>query len=569
MTNTISVKAESVVVEVVGHGLEQTQENSSEQPFGSSRIHRSISQQELPQHFPPFAGKFLRGSLFAMFFLLPLMFGAVHRLSYLSYYLLVATGLCVITLFAKQEFLAAFQRSRVTAGVLIALVVLSCYYAVQTITLWLSPTSHPTLGQVPMLTLSNALRGLASLAAFTATFVLCATYVSGSSHRLERVRGFVIASALFVAAIGLSHWFSDNGRLLWFFEPDSVFVSPRVRWPFVNPNHFAWFLLPGIFLVITRLGTQGAAIQAIKNQIVRTKSNSIVDILSSQRAQNRLSRFVVTAVLLLVLLVPLMGTLSRGGWFGFVVGSLFYLTLQWWGRLAAQKKLAHQDTSDASISSTYYGASDSFAPPTQRHRRRRSHNPVSHLKKTSVRLWPMVSTASIIIFLVMLFFALGEKGNELVLDRLEFGLLNSKNDIRWQLIGDTWPMILNFPLLGVGLGGWATFYPVYMSELVSGINPVYLHSEPMQLLAEGGFVAAAIVGLSLVYISVYFFKAWLSLSSDSTRRLVGLGAAVVGMLAATLFDFQLHIPALQCLFALTLALLAVEIDFVLRGPARD
>ena len=56
---------------------------------------------------------------------------------------------------------------------------------------------------------------------------------------------------------------------------------------------------------------------------------------------------------------------------------------------------------------------------------------------------------------------------------------------------DTLPMIADFPLFGVGLGGWSAVYPRYMDPLLAGISAGYLHSDPLQILAEVGIVVSA------------------------------------------------------------------------------
>jgi O-antigen ligase len=152
--------------------------------------------------------------------------------------------------------------------------------------------------------------------------------------------------------------------------------------------------------------------------------------------------------------------------------------------------------------------------------------------------------------------SIGDRGADLIERRVEYGLLHSKEDMRLQLMSDTKPILHEHLIFGVGLGGWANEYARHMSPLLSGIDPVYLHNEPAQLLVELGIVGLAPLLAGIVTVA-WFVASSLTTSRDRLIRLALL-TGILATLLATLFDFHLRIPAI----VLQLAVLTGLISFL-------
>ena len=147
------------------------------------------------------------------------------------------------------------------------------------------------------------------------------------------------------------------------------------------------------------------------------------------------------------------------------------------------------------------------------------------------------------------------KGSELVERRIEYGLLYSKDDIRWEMYNDSLGLIRRNPLFGGGLGSWSSLYPQVMNPELAGIVPVYLHSDPLQFIAEAGISGLIIFGFPFVLL---FAKAISKIANTKTsaQDRLRLGTMLSGILAlflASLFDFPFHIPAINFYLAIFLA----------------
>jgi len=134
---------------------------------------------------------------------------------------------------------------------------------------------------------------------------------------------------------------------------------------------------------------------------------------------------------------------------------------------------------------------------------------------------------------------------------------DATREFRWPLWRDTLRMIGAFPVFGVGLGCFRSVFPAYKTFaaqlLFSHVENDYLH-----LMAEMGLAGFAV---GMAFIGLILRNAFHSYrhkrSSSSRGLLIGLAAAVVGMLAHSLVDFNLHVPSNGLLFAMILAMLVV------------
>jgi O-antigen ligase len=104
---------------------------------------------------------------------------------------------------------------------------------------------------------------------------------------------------------------------------------------------------------------------------------------------------------------------------------------------------------------------------------------------------------------------------------------------------DTGRMLAAFPVTGVGFGAFPSAYPAFRSP---GVRVRYdqTHNDFLQLAADGGLVAAALLGLALVPLAGAVLR---GLSGASGPLAVGLALGVAVAFLHALVDFNFHIPA--------------------------
>jgi hypothetical protein len=171
---------------------------------------------------------------------------------------------------------------------------------------------------------------------------------------------------------------------------------------------------------------------------------------------------------------------------------------------------------------------------------------------------------SIVLATISVFwFFLGEKGGELFKSRVEYALLYTQDDMRWQLYTDSLPMIAANPIWGIGIGNWSALYPRFMAEGLSGMEPGFLHSDLLQAAIEFGLPGAILFLCAIIYISRLLLQvsAFAIQPQIASNKLIKINsrAALFGFLALILsasFEFPFRIPAICGLFAIALALAA-------------
>ncbi|HEX3409591.1 MAG TPA: O-antigen ligase family protein [Candidatus Binataceae bacterium] len=301
-----------------------------------------------------------------------------------------------------------------------------------------------------------------------------------------------------VALIGLAEKAMWNGRILWFFVPRD-WSGPsaenlRASGPFVNPDHFANFLA-----MILPSAVVGAIFPIALNH-----REQRVDL----RLPCAIAAFLMAAGILL--------SLSRGAWI-------------------------------ASVTGVCAGLAMSF-----KHARERAP---AALRKLSGRALPF-ALAGFVIVLVVLLYLIGPAGRGAAGTRI--GATIAQGDgfglkpAAWR---DSLRMIAEFPIFGVGLGGWPELFPHYQR---APWMPFYFRqpeNDYIQLLAETGLAGVA---LALWFGAIVWRKCRAAAARISVRRwplFAGLGAGVLGALIHEFFDFSLHTPANAALFTILLAAL--------------
>ena len=132
---------------------------------------------------------------------------------------------------------------------------------------------------------------------------------------------------------------------------------------------------------------------------------------------------------------------------------------------------------------------------------------------------------------------------------------------RLDLWADMLPMVLRFPLLGVGWNAFATAYPWYQTVWrTDWIGEA--HSEYLQALLDGGVAGAALVGGLLVLV---FRRAFAGAARGAFE--VGLLGGLLGLACHNLVDFNWQIPANAATWLALAALVLRRSEGEARGSA--
>lgn len=481
-----------------------------------------------------------------------LAFGGVHESVYLPICALIfIAGAALLT--DSNSVRAALSGQRTSKMLLFGFASLLLYCVLQSWIYHLSTTNHPVAGLgTKLLDLDGSLRGLLTMAAcFVFTF-LVAVLLRGEPHGERAFFRSLQWVGFIVALIALGHWYYDTGKLFWYFEPQHVFVSERARWPFVNSNHLGTFLLPFFFLYLADFSSSVSQLGSSTTRRGPMKLGpALSHIATSVRAQSKLVRLIVSMAALITIGVTLIATLSRGTWAGLAAGLLIWLAL-------IRKDNQQSDAGRMSESS---------APPEfslNRKHRRRSSDSRAEIGLILTKLKSLIKPLLALLIVCFTVFFLNERGRELLTNRLDFGLMYSKDDIRWQMYSDSLPLLKDNIFFGLGFRGWGQEFPKVMSESLAGTNPVYLHSDPLQLLIELG-----IVGIlpALFLVVVLFFAGVRSARqtphntrhSESTT-VAGLICGLLAVIVGSCFDFPFRMLSISLLFCGLLATLAFYID---------
>ena len=114
---------------------------------------------------------------------------------------------------------------------------------------------------------------------------------------------------------------------------------------------------------------------------------------------------------------------------------------------------------------------------------------------------------------------------------------------------DSLGIFRDHPLVGAGMGSFATVYPPHQSN-VSELVTEHAHNDYVEALTETGVLGGILILALLVSFMLNTFR---SLGSQLKRELgwiqLGAGVACCGLLVHSFVDFNLHIPANAAWFA--------------------
>ena len=103
--------------------------------------------------------------------------------------------------------------------------------------------THPVLGTVGQFhSVEDFSDAVFRLNFFILIFIIVRSL---SPDHLRRRKFFTLLAmaGVFLASIGILHWFYDDGLLFWNFALECVVSSEKAPWPFVNSNHLGDILL--------------------------------------------------------------------------------------------------------------------------------------------------------------------------------------------------------------------------------------------------------------------------------------------------------------------------------------
>ncbi len=124
-----------------------------------------------------------------------------------------------------------------------------------------------------------------------------------------------------------------------------------------------------------------------------------------------------------------------------------------------------------------------------------------------------------------------------------------QTEFRRNLIKDSFHMLRDHPLLGVGLGDFETAYPHYQG-FPSDLTIDFAHNDYMQAFAETGLIGAGLIlSALLLFLSSAFGDCGQKLRSGHGWIQLGAALGCCGLLVHSAVDFNLHIPANSAWFA--------------------
>lgn len=534
------------------------------------RYRRASSSAGTVQTESSFLAKINRLVIFALLLVFPLWFGGVHPFVHLTVYFVVTVVALVLLSQESKARRLIFDTNEfpVSAVVLRALLIFFGLVSANVIWHLLVPNPHPLFGEARQLAaVSPALNGLISIIFFCAVFVLVRTQIAAFSTSPFWFVKVIKYLVLVVGLTALSHWFYDNGKLFWTFEAVHTFISNRARWPFVNSNHLGIFLLQPFFLILAALAfdTLEIANGRFIPKTSRQRRSRAVQALLDSRLQKLIFELFFSFVLAIIAVMCVIGSLSRGTWLGISVGSLVYLLL---GRCIRKSNTVENSRRGGILGIFLSSKRGDRAVQCRRQRGVRHSDDFQFDQMVAL----IASLARPILFLLalgaVLFFLYG-RGLDLFDSRVEFGLLHSKDDMRWQLFADTLAILKNHFFGGIGIGNWAEIYPQYMYYQLAGINPVFLHSDPYQLLVEVGLICIVPIIFLGLFLTARVIRASRSLDAKYAYLLVAVYCGMLSVVVSAMLDFPFRVPAQLVLFGTNLALLAAILDSKSVGGERS
>src|SRR5579875_323225 len=308
----------------------------------------------------------------------------------------------------------------------------------------------------------------------------------------------VLATGLVIGLVGLAEQRFSNGKPLWIFSPydwhGGGMWGARSYGPFANPDHFADYLA-----MVWPFALSGMLFPNLLGKV-----------------RDKLAVPILCATVGLVVLAALLATASRGGWLAALVASAVVLAMASRLPAAAQPALL----------------------------RRGKHH--SRLILAGVVLVAVLCLAS-------LFTSTASRGE--ADSRLGSAVYHESLGERTAVARQSFPMIRDFPLFGVGLGAWPEIYPKYEPPPWDGVFMNEVHNEYVQFVAESGLLGLLLGGGFLLLCARLIGAGVMGVGAERFPIAAACAGALAAIAVHSLFDFPLRIPANALLATVSLALL--------------
>ncbi|MGH7858488.1 MAG: O-antigen ligase family protein, partial [Candidatus Binatia bacterium] len=313
------------------------------------------------------------------------------------------------------------------------------------------------------------------------------------------LRGAVVA-VIAVAALALVQFATWNGLVLWFFKPydwrSAAPAYPRMVGPFVNPDQMAAFLAMGVPPVASLI----AFAWRRKNRRRRDREPSAIGATA-------------LGLGLTVIVAALAGSASRGGIAGAMLGAVAF----WWGAARTAAEGSRQSAGRA----------------------RRKENRADRLRRLFREWAPVVVGSAIVVGGLLYAGPRARTTLDVRLAELAEKVADPGLDFRFLMWRQSLPILADFPLFGVGAGGWREVFRRYEEYPIVGYRPNHAHSDYLEWLAEVGAVGAVLTVL-LVLSIVRWARGNESIPATLRWGMVG---GLVAIAWHEAIDFNLRIPA--------------------------
>ena len=130
---------------------------------------------------------------------------------------------------------------------------------------------------------------------------------------------------------------------------------------------------------------------------------------------------------------------------------------------------------------------------------------------------------------------------------------------RGELWRDSWAVFRAHPVIGVGLGAFATAFPAHNQSRNSELVTTQTHNDYLQVLTDGGLIGFLIALWFLAATGRAVRRGLRAHEPFMRLAVLACGAGIFGLLVHSLFDFNLQLPAHALLF-LTFAAVAAQLS---------
>ncbi|HEY6328361.1 MAG TPA: O-antigen ligase family protein [Blastocatellia bacterium] len=331
--------------------------------------------------------------------------------------------------------------------------------------------------------------------------LLCAFMIAANFFSTHKRTGllakFLIGFGFLLSVFGIVQSLAWNGKFYWL-RTNSTGLSPFG--PFVNHNNFAGcieMLAPiPVGLIITRFA----------------------------RTEARLFYGFAAAIMA----VAILASLSRGGIISLGAEAVFLAVL---GPLVRRGETGHEESDEHSHTSSHSQGGFSI-----------NHRHVSFAKASLVALLLVAAITTAAIWM-----ASDKVGGGAAATEPGRSTEETFYTSRGWIWRDTVAMIEARPILGFGLGAFATAYPIY-SRSDGTIAVDRAHNDYLQIVADCGVLGAGLVIWFVFLMARAIFRGITSRDRMLAGFALGGGAGVFALAVHSIFDFNLQVPSNALLF---------------------